>query len=193
MMLDVRLYLAQRISALIMVPLVFAHLGVMIYAIQGGLSAEEILGRTQGSVAWTLFYGSFVAAASLHGAIGLRVIVHETLGLRGVGLSIMTCGVFGVFFWMGARAVTAVTMVCQELEYGNTVPVPWDSPGGTTTTGDAVGSVAGSVVVQPCQSLPRSIGTNPVRDVGSAVAVRHNSGGIRSMALGCSLANYTPQ
>ena len=61
-MLDVRLYLAQRISALIMVPLVLGHLAVMIYAIQGGLSAAEILGRTKGSFFWFAFYGLFVLA-----------------------------------------------------------------------------------------------------------------------------------
>ena len=110
-MLDVRLYLAQRISALIMVPLVFVHLGLMIYAIQGGLSAAEILGRTQGSVVWMLFYGTFVAAAALHAAIGLRVIVHETFRIRGYGLEVLTWCMFGLLFWMGARAVTAVTMI----------------------------------------------------------------------------------
>ncbi|MCP4388728.1 MAG: succinate dehydrogenase, partial [Gammaproteobacteria bacterium] len=47
-MVELRLYLAQRISAAIMAPLVLVHLGVMIYAIQGGLSADEILARTRG-------------------------------------------------------------------------------------------------------------------------------------------------
>ena len=110
-MSDVRLYLAQRISAMIMAPLVFIHLGMMIYAIQGGLSADEILVRTQGSVFWLLFYGLFVAAASLHAAIGLRVIAHETLRLRGMALGVLTWGIFGLFFYMGVRAVTAVTMI----------------------------------------------------------------------------------
>jgi succinate dehydrogenase hydrophobic anchor subunit len=40
-MLEIRLYLAQRISAAIMAPLVLLHLGLMIYAIQGGLDASE--------------------------------------------------------------------------------------------------------------------------------------------------------
>ncbi len=111
MMLGVRLYLAQRISAMIMAPLVFVHLGMIVYAIQGGLSAEEILGRTRGSVFWLLFYGLFVAAASLHGAIGLRVIVCETLRLRGMVLSILTWASFAVFFVMGAWAVMAVTVI----------------------------------------------------------------------------------
>ena len=68
-MLDIRLYMAQRLSALIMVPLVIGHIAVMIYAVQGGLTVNEILGRTQGSFAWFLFYGSFVVAVSVHGAM----------------------------------------------------------------------------------------------------------------------------
>ena len=47
-----RLYLAQRISAAILAPLVLMHLGLMVYAIQGGLDAGEILGRTRGSLFW---------------------------------------------------------------------------------------------------------------------------------------------
>ena len=81
-MLDIRLYMAQRLSALIMVPLVIGHIAVMIYAVQGGLTVDEILSRTQGSFAWFLFYGSFVVAVSVHGAIGLRVISFEWLGLN---------------------------------------------------------------------------------------------------------------
>lgn len=110
-MLDIRLYLAQRISALLMAPFVLVHLGVMIYAIQDGLSSAEILGRTQGSIAWMLFYGLFVIAASLHGAIGLRVIAFEVLGLKGRALSFLTWGLFSIFLWLGVRAVVAVTMV----------------------------------------------------------------------------------
>jgi len=109
--MDVRLYLAQRISAMIMAPLVFVHLGTMIYAIQGGLTAEEVLGRTQGSVFWGLFYGVFVVAAALHAAIGVRVIVREWFGKRGVVLSLVTWGLFVVFVYMGGRAVAAVTML----------------------------------------------------------------------------------
>ena len=73
-MTELRLYLAQRISAMVMVPLVIGHIAVMIYAIQGGLSAGEILGRTQGSVFWALFYGTFVVAVAVHAAIGPEII-----------------------------------------------------------------------------------------------------------------------
>jgi len=41
-MLTLRLYMVQRITALLMAPFVLGHLAVMIFAIQGGLSAAEI-------------------------------------------------------------------------------------------------------------------------------------------------------
>ncbi len=109
-MLDLRLYMVQRLSALVMVPLVLGHIAVMIYAIQGGLSTGEILSRTQGSLGWGLFYGLFVLAVSIHAAIGLRVIVFETFGLRGAALSLlMWVTGFGLLY-LGAQAVLAVTL-----------------------------------------------------------------------------------
>lgn len=110
-MLDVRLYMLQRITALIMAPLTIGHIAVMIYAIQGGLTAAEILGRTQGSVLWFLFYGTFVIAVSVHAAIGLRVIAAETLKLGGFALSTLTWSLCLIFLFMGVRAVMAVTML----------------------------------------------------------------------------------
>ena len=109
-MLDVRLYMLQRITALIMAPLTLGHIAVMIYAVQGGISAQEILERTQGSVFWFLFYGIFVLAVSIHGAIGLRVVVYETLGLKGSALSIFTWAVGIILLVMGSYAVVAVTL-----------------------------------------------------------------------------------
>ena len=41
----------QRISAMVLALCVLVHLGVMIYAVRGGLSAAEILGRTRGNPA----------------------------------------------------------------------------------------------------------------------------------------------
>lgn len=109
-MLTVRLYMAQRLTALVMAPLVLGHLAVMVYAIRGGLSADEILGRTQGSLGWGLFYGLFVVAVAIHGAIGLRVIAHEWGGLRGRGLEAVMWLVGLALFGLGARAVWAVTL-----------------------------------------------------------------------------------
>ncbi|MFC3616136.1 succinate dehydrogenase [Lutimaribacter marinistellae] len=108
-MLDLRLYMLQRLSALVMAPFVLVHIGVIIYAIDGGLSAAEILGRTQGSLGWFLFYGTFVLAAGLHGAIGLRVILHEWAGLRGAALSVVSWGIGTCLIALGGRAVFAVT------------------------------------------------------------------------------------
>ncbi len=109
-MLDIRLYMVQRITALIMAPLTLGHIAVMIYAVQGGISAEEILSRTQGSIFWFLFYGSFVIAVSLHGAIGLRVVVHETFGVTDRALSLFTWFVAAGLMALGLYAVFAVTL-----------------------------------------------------------------------------------
>ena len=108
-MLNLRLYMLQRITALLMAPLVLGHLAVMIYAVQGGLSAAEILGRTQGSVLWFLFYGTFVVAVAIHGAIGVRTIAFEWGGLKGKALEAVMWGVVIGLFILGARAVWAVT------------------------------------------------------------------------------------
>ena len=109
-MSELHLYLLQRITAIIMAPLVIGHIVVMIIAVQNGLSAEEILGRTQGSTLWALFYGTFVVAVSIHAAIGLRTIVHEWLRVSGPtlnGFAAATC--FGLLA-MGLYAVAAVTV-----------------------------------------------------------------------------------
>ncbi len=109
-----QLFIVQRLTALIMAPLVLAHLAVMAYAIHGGLSVAEILGRTQGSWLWFGFYGLFVVAASSHAAIGLRAVLTEWVGFRGrLGgrLRDLGCAVFGLaLFGLGARAVWAVTL-----------------------------------------------------------------------------------
>lgn len=106
--MELRLYLLQRLSALVMIPLVLGHIAVMIYAIQGGLTAEEILGRTQGSTGWALFYGAFVVAVAVHGAIGLRAIVSEWLGVRGMALSGFAWATFWGLLATGMYAVAAV-------------------------------------------------------------------------------------
>ena len=109
-MLDVRLYLAQRMTALLMVPLVLGHLAVMIIAVQGGLDAAEILDRTRGSLAWGAFYGLFVVVVSIHAAIGLRVVMHEHLRIEGTTLwALMVLAGIGSLV-MGGRAVVAVVM-----------------------------------------------------------------------------------
>lgn len=109
-MREFQLYMLQRLSALVMVPFVAAHLVLMIYAIRGGLSAAEILGRTQGSLAWFLFYGLFVVAVSIHAALGLRAVLGEWAGLRGRLREATSVAIGLGLFTLGARAVWAVTV-----------------------------------------------------------------------------------
>ncbi len=109
-MLGVRLYLAQRLTAMVMAPLVIGHIAAMIYAVRGGLDAAEILSRTQGSVLWGSFYGVFVVAVSVHAAIGLRVVVHEHLKLAGRALDGFTLVVGLALLALGGRAVIAVVL-----------------------------------------------------------------------------------
>lgn len=110
-MLTLRLFLLQRVTALIMAPLVLGHLALMVYAIRGGLSTGVILSRTQGSVPWALFYGSFVIAVSIHAAIGVRVIAAEVLKLRGVLLNVAVLAFCALLLFAGLRAVLSVTML----------------------------------------------------------------------------------
>lgn len=109
-MLEARLYIAQRLSAAIIAPLVMIHLGLMVYAIQGGLDAGEILSRTRSSFWWAANYGLFVIAVSVHAAIGLRTILREWLSLRGATLSMISWFCFSVLLVAGMRAVIAVVM-----------------------------------------------------------------------------------
>ena len=106
----VRLYVWQRLTATLMVPLIAVHLIIIIYATNRGLSAADILGRTRGSVAWGLYYSLFVLAASIHGAIGVRGVAREWLGWREPALDRLMW-IFGVVLVvLGLRAVVAVVL-----------------------------------------------------------------------------------
>ena len=106
--MTVGLALVQRLSALVMAPLVLLHLGVMVVAVQNGLSAEEILSRTRGSVFWGTVYGLFVIAVSVHAAIGLRAILAETFRLSPRALSGLMHAIGLGLLLLGGRAVYAV-------------------------------------------------------------------------------------
>ena len=80
----------------------------MIYAIRGGLSAGEILARTEGSVLWGALYMTFVIAAAVHAPIGLRTITREATGWRGRSLD-LAAALFGLLLLgVGLRAVAGV-------------------------------------------------------------------------------------
>lgn len=103
-----RLFVLQRLSALILAPLVIVHLALIVYAVRGGLSAGEILGRTQGSMFWAAFYGVFVVAAAVHAPIGLRNVLLEWTALPRASVDV-AMGLFAVLLLvLGLRAVVAV-------------------------------------------------------------------------------------
>ena len=108
--MTIRLYILQRASAAIMAPLVLAHLFVIFYATNRGLSAADILGRTRGSIGWGAFYALFVLAAATHGSIGLRAIAAEWVGLRGRPLDLLMWGFGALLAVLGLRAVAAVVL-----------------------------------------------------------------------------------
>jgi fumarate reductase subunit C len=108
--MNVRLYVLQRATAVLMAPMVVVHLAMIFYATRRGLSAAEILGRTRGSVVWASFYATFVLAASIHGAIGLRTILREWTALHGRRLDIVIGGIFLLLAALGLCAVVAVTV-----------------------------------------------------------------------------------
>jgi fumarate reductase subunit C len=102
------LFLAQRASAGVLALAVIVHLATIIYAVQGGLTAAEVLGRTRGNGWFLAFYALFVLAVAVHVPIGLRNILREWTRLRGVAAD-LTAGAFAVLLlWLGMRAVVAV-------------------------------------------------------------------------------------
>ena len=102
------LYVLQRGSALVLAPLVIAHLALIVIASRDGLSAAEILARTQGSAGWAAFYGLFVTAAAVHAPIGLRNVIREATPWRGRGLDLAMVLLFFAMLALGLRAVVAV-------------------------------------------------------------------------------------
>ena len=93
------LWVAQRVTAMILGVAVLVHLATILVAVRGGLSAAEIVARIGGNEAWLLFYIVFALAAGLHGAIGLRSIAAEWLGWRGRGFDLA---------WLGIGLLTAL-------------------------------------------------------------------------------------
>jgi fumarate reductase subunit C len=102
------LWLAQRITAAILAVCVVVHLATIIYAVQGGLTAAEILARTRGNTAWLCFYFVFVLATAIHAPIGLRAVLGEWLHWRGASREIFLTLFAFLLLWMGIRAVLGV-------------------------------------------------------------------------------------
>jgi fumarate reductase subunit C len=103
-----RLWIAQRVSAAVLALCVVVHLATIIYAVQGGLTADEILARTRGNAAWFAFYAVFVLAVTVHVPIGLRSICIEWLGWRGRSRDLALLAFAAFLAWAGMRAALGV-------------------------------------------------------------------------------------
>ena len=103
-----RLFLAQRATAFVLAFAVAVHLATILYAVRGGLTAAEILGRTHGNIWFAAFYGVFVVAVAIHAPIGLRNVLREWTAWRGRSLD-FALGLFALLLLViGFRAVVAV-------------------------------------------------------------------------------------
>ncbi len=108
--METRLFALQRFSAMLLGPLVVVHLGLILYAVRGGLTAGEILGRTQDSIGWGLFYGLFVLAVSVHAPIGVRNVLKEWTAWRGPSLDLAMLLLAAALLSLGLRALWAVVV-----------------------------------------------------------------------------------
>jgi fumarate reductase subunit C len=102
------LWIAQRASAAVLAVCVVVHLVTIIYAVRGGLSAAEILGRTRGNVAWLAFYTLFVLVVAIHAPIGLRSVLSEWLRWRDKSRDVALLLFSLLLLVTGMRAVLAL-------------------------------------------------------------------------------------
>ncbi len=100
-----RMWLAQRISAGVLGVSVVVHLAGIVTAVQGGLTAAEIIDRVGGNGVMALFYGVFVIACAVHAPIGIRTVLLEMTALK-PRLADGVAGIFAVaVLVLGLRAV----------------------------------------------------------------------------------------
>jgi fumarate reductase subunit C len=105
--LQAKLWYAQRISAMVLGLCVIIHLVIIFYAIRGGLTAEEILGRTQGNIAFAIFYEIFVLACFVHAPIGLANILEEHFS-KGFFSKLLSWSLAALIIVLGTTAVVGV-------------------------------------------------------------------------------------
>ena len=102
------MFVAQRLSAAVLAFAVAVHLVTILYAIRGGLTAAEVLGRTRGNGWFLAFYALFVLAVAVHAPIGLRNVLREWSPWRGRSLDIVLAVFALLLIYLGLRAAWAV-------------------------------------------------------------------------------------
>ena len=106
--MEQRLFVLQRLSAMVIAPLVLVHLVVILYATRSGLTAGAILARTQGNWGWIAFYSLFVVAVAVHVPIGMRNILVEWAKVKRGAATVLAALFAVVLLAMGLRSVAAV-------------------------------------------------------------------------------------
>jgi fumarate reductase subunit C len=102
------LFIAQRASAVVLAFAVTMHLATIVYAVRGGLTAAEILGRTSRNGWFLALYVVFVLAVAVHAPIGLRTIVREWTDWRGRSLDLALAALAALLLVLGLRATLAL-------------------------------------------------------------------------------------
>ena len=102
------LFLLQRASAAVLAVAVAVHLATIVYAVRGGLTAGEILARTQGNRGYLALYALFVVAAAVHAPIGLRNVLREWLGWKSPTRDVALLVFAFTLLVAGLRAIAAL-------------------------------------------------------------------------------------
>jgi fumarate reductase subunit C len=109
------LFLLQRASAMMLALAVAVHLATILYAVQGGLTAGEVLARTRGNGWFLAFYLAFVVAVTVHAPIGLRNVMREWTPWRGRSLDGALALFAVLLLLLGVRAAWAVYLPVDGL------------------------------------------------------------------------------
>jgi fumarate reductase subunit C len=105
---QVRRWYWMRMSSMLLAVCVLVHLATVIYAVRGGLSAADILGRTRGSLPFAAFYAVFVLSCAIHVPIGLATVVEEWSGAGPRVARLVSWAAALIIAVLGLRAVYAV-------------------------------------------------------------------------------------
>lgn len=108
--LEIKLWLAHRLTGMALGLFVVIHIITMIVVIQNGLSADQIMERTSSNFLVGVFYALFVVAAAIHGAIGLRTVAQEVLNWRGTSLDVVMFLFFTLLCVMGMTAIIGLVL-----------------------------------------------------------------------------------
>ena len=109
------LFIAQRASAAVLAFAVTVHLATILYAVRGGLTAGEVLGRTRDNHWFFAFYVVFVLAVAVHAPIGLRNVLREWTPWHRRSLDVALVVFALLLLIMGFRAAVAVYLPPEVL------------------------------------------------------------------------------